>query len=82
MKSTHYERLFLINRCLEQAAEILEHFKQEQFIHPEYADARQRSLKDIRADVSCLLAGLLYRKELDECVLMAGIEAKREASEP
>lgn len=80
MKSVHYERLFLLNRCLEHAAEIIEHFKQEELIHPEYAQSRLQALMDIRADLSHVLTGLLREKELEECVLLAGVEAERAAS--
>ncbi len=78
MKSMHYERLFLLNRCLEQAGDILEEFKQEKLVHPEYADDRKQALQDIRADVSHVLTGLLHQQELEECVALAGIQIERE----
>jgi hypothetical protein len=71
MKSVFYERLFLLNRCLEEAAEIVERLKQEGLIHPEYAAERKRNVEDLRADLSHVLTGLLHRKELDACISSA-----------
>ena len=80
MKSEHYERLFLLNRCLQQAAEILGHFKQEGLIHSAYADDRQQALNGLRADLSCILAGMLHRKEMEESIVLAGVEAAKRCS--
>jgi len=77
MKSAHYERLFLLNHCLQQAAEILEYFKQQGLIHSAYSEDRQPALNSLRADLSCVLAGILYRKEMQECIVIAGVEAAK-----
>jgi len=68
MKSVFYERLFQLNRCLEQVAEILEQFRQDEIIHPNYARGRARAVEDLRADLSHVLAGMLHLKELEACV--------------
>jgi hypothetical protein len=68
MKSVFYERLFQLNRCLEQVAEILEQFRQEEVIHPNYARRRTRAVEELRADLSHVLAGMLHLKELEACV--------------
>jgi hypothetical protein len=68
MKSIFYERLFQLNRCLEQVAEILEQFRQDEVIHPNYARRRTRAVEDLRADLSHVLAGMLHLKELEACV--------------
>ena len=78
MKSIFYERLFLLNRCLEQATEILMQFQQEGLIQPEYARQRRRTVEDIRADLSYLVTGLLHRRELEECVGLAQKQAEQE----
>jgi hypothetical protein len=63
-----YERLFLLNRCLEQVSEILEQFRQEGVVHSAYAGDRQRSVEDLRADLSHVLTGMLHQRELEACV--------------
>ena len=68
MKSLFYERLFQLNRCLEQVAEILEQFRQDEVIHPNYARRRTRAVEDLRADLSHVLTGMLHLKELEACV--------------
>ncbi len=60
MKSSHYERLFLLNRCLEQVVEVLKEFQQEKLIHPEYAKSRKRATEDLRSDLSGVITGLLW----------------------
>jgi hypothetical protein len=77
MKSVFYERLFQLNRCLEQVAEILEQFRQDEVIHPIYTTRRTRAVEDLRADLSHVLAGMLHLKELEACV--PGVPAKPEA---
>ena len=66
--SSHYERLFLLNRCLEQVSEILERFRQDGVVHEAYASDRQRSVEDLRADLSHVLTGMLHQRELEACV--------------
>jgi hypothetical protein len=66
--SSHYERLFLLNRCLEQVGEIIEQFRQEGMVHEAYAGDRQRSVEELRADLSHVLTGMLHQRELEECV--------------
>jgi hypothetical protein len=68
MKSLLYERLFQLNRCFEQAAEILEQFRQDQVIHEAFANDRQKAVEDLRADLSHVLTGILHQKELEACV--------------
>jgi hypothetical protein len=68
MKSVFYERLFLMNRCLEQVSEILEQLRQEELIHPVFAADRQRIVEDLRADLSHVVTGLLHQRELEACV--------------
>lgn len=63
-----YERLFLLNRCLEQASEIIEQFRQEGVVHEAYAGDRQRSVEELRADLSHVLTGMLHQRELEACV--------------
>lgn len=69
--SALYERLFQLNRCLEQAAEIVEQLEQEALIHPEYAAQRKRALEELRSHLSHVLTGLLHQKELEACVRAA-----------
>ena len=75
--SVSYERLFLLNRCLEQVSEILEQFRQEGVVHAEYAGDRQRSVEELRADLSHVLTGLLHQRELEACVKAVGKEPER-----
>ena len=63
-----YERLFLLNRCLEQAAEIVAQLHQDGLIHAEYAAHRKEELEAMRADLCHVLTGLLHRRELEACV--------------
>jgi hypothetical protein len=63
-----YERLFLLNRCLEQVGEIIEQFRQDGVVHAAYAGDRQRSAEELRADLSHVLTGMLHQKELEACV--------------
>jgi len=76
-----YERLFRLNRCLEEAADILEQFRQEAVLHPEYVAERKHALEDLRADLSHVLTGMLHRLELEACVRVARSEVngKRKA---
>lgn len=74
MKSVFYEQLFLLNRCLEQVSEILEQLRQEELIHPVFAADRQRTVEDLRADLSHVVTGLLHQKELEACVAAARIQ--------
>jgi hypothetical protein len=66
--AAQYERLFQLNRCLEQVAEIIEQFRQEGVVHPLFASDRQRTVEDLRADLSHVLTGLLHQRELEACV--------------
>lgn len=63
-----YERLFLLNRCLEQVGEIIEQFRQDGVVHEAYASDRQRSVEELRADLSHVLTGMLHQRELEACV--------------
>ncbi len=66
--SVLYERLFLLNQCLEQASEIIEQFRQDGVVHEAYASDRQRSVEELRADLSHVLTGMLHQRELETCV--------------
>lgn len=74
MKSVFYERLFLLNRSLEQVSEILEQLRQEELIHPVFAADRQRTVEDLRADLSHVVTGLLHQRELEACVAAVRIQ--------
>jgi hypothetical protein len=63
-----YERLFQLNRCLEQVSEIIEQFRQDGVVHAVFASDRQRSVEDLRADLSHVLTGMLHQRELEACV--------------
>jgi hypothetical protein len=76
MKSVFYERLFLLNRCLEQVSEILEQLRLEELIHPVFATDRQRTVEDLRADLSHVVTGLLHQRELEACVAAVRIQNK------
>jgi truncated hemoglobin YjbI len=65
MNAIFYERLFSLNRCLEQVAEILEQFRQDEIIHAVFANDRKRAVEDLRADLSHVLTGMLHQKELE-----------------
>jgi hypothetical protein len=78
MKATHYERLFLLNRCLEQLQEILAQFHQEGLIRSEFAESRKHIAENLRADLSHVLTGLLHQRELEECVALAQIQIEQE----
>ena len=55
MNAASYERLFLLNRCLEQVGEIIEQFRAEGVVHEAYAGDRQRSVEELRADLAMSL---------------------------
>jgi hypothetical protein len=77
--SLNYERLFQLNRCLEQVAEILEQFRQEGLVHPVFASDRRRNVEDLRADLSHVLTGLLHQRELEACVAAVKIVPRKDA---
>ena len=79
--SSHYERLFQLNRCLEQVAEILEQFRNEGMIHPVFAGDRQRAVEDLRADLSHVLTGLLHQRELEACVAATRTKPEKKPDE-
>ncbi len=72
-QSAFYERLFLLNRYLEQVGEIIEQFRQDGVVHAAYAGDRQRSVEELRADLSHVLTGMLHERELEACVAAAHI---------
>ena len=76
MKPVFYERLFQLNRCLEQVCDILDLYELDGVIHPVYAGARKRSIEDLRADLSHILTCMLHQRELDACV--AAVRSKPE----
>ena len=63
-----YERLFLLNQCLEKVCGILDLYELDGVIHPVYTAARKRTIEDLRADLSHILTGLLHQRELEACV--------------
>jgi hypothetical protein len=69
--SLQYERLFQLNRCLEQVAEILEQFRQEGLVHADYAESRKHSVENLRADLSHVITRLLQKRELETCATVA-----------
>jgi hypothetical protein len=73
-QSALYERLFLLNRCMEQAAEIVVQFHQDGLIHAEYAAHRKEELEALRADLCHVLTGLLHQRELEACVKTVGTD--------
>ena len=75
-----YERLFLLNRCLEQVAEIIEQFRQEGVVHPNFANRRQQAIEDLRCDLSHVLTGMLHERERNECVKSVRIQKEPEQS--
>jgi hypothetical protein len=77
-QSALYERLFLLNRCLEQVSEILEQFRQEGVVHEAYAGDRQRSVEELRADLSHVLTGMLHQRELEACVKAVPVQQEQE----
>ena len=70
-QSEVYERLFQLNQCLEQAAAIVEQFRQEGVIHHLYAEKRGRAVEELRSDLSYVLTGMLHRRELEASVGLA-----------
>lgn len=68
MKSVFYERLFLLTRSLEQVVEILEQFRQDELIHAVFANDRQRTVEELRADLTHVLTGMLHQRELEASV--------------
>jgi len=70
MNAVFYERVFLLNRCLEQVVEILEQFQQDEIIHAVFANDRKRSVEGLRADLSHVLTGMLHQKELEASVAL------------
>jgi len=70
MNAVFYERVFLLNRCLEQVVEILEQFQQDKIIHEVFANDRKRAVEELRADLSHVLTGMLHQKELEASVAL------------
>ncbi len=56
------------NSSSQQVSEILEQFRQEGVVHEAYASDRQRSVEELRADLSHVLTGMLHQRELEACV--------------
>jgi hypothetical protein len=81
MKSLFYERLFQINRCLEQVVEILEQFRQDELIHAVFANDRQRTVEELRADLSHVLTGILHQRELEACVALTRKKIESEGND-
>ena len=77
-QSEAYERLFQLNQCLEQAAVILEQFRQEGVIHHLYAEKRSRAVEELRRDLSYVLTGMLHRRELEASVGLAPAQLEQQ----
>jgi len=77
-QSALYERLFLLTRCLEQVSEIIEQFRQDGVVHEVYAGDRQRSVEELRADLSHVLTGMLHQRELEACIGSTRKQIERE----
>lgn len=71
MKSLFYERLFILNQCLEQAAEVLAQFEHDKVIHSEFARNKRQIIEDLRSDLSYVLTGMLHCSELEVCMELA-----------
>jgi hypothetical protein len=63
-----YERLFLLNRNLDQVKEILQQFREDGVIHAVFTAEQLQSVEDLRADLSHVLTGMLHQRELEACV--------------
>jgi hypothetical protein len=74
-----YERLFLLNQCLERVCAILDLYESDGVIHPVYVAARKRTIEDLRADLSHILTGRLHQRELGACV--ASVRIRKEPEE-
>lgn len=81
MKSIFYERLFLLNRCLEQVVEILEQFRQDEVIHAVFANDRKRTVEGLRVDLSHVLTGMLHQRELEACVTLTHKQIEAEGKD-
>jgi len=78
-QSALYERLFQLNRCLDQAAEMIEQFSREGLLHSEYAGPYKRELEGMRSDLSHLLTAVLHQREQEA---LRGRRAKTDAGGP
>ena len=81
MKSHFYERLFILNRCLEQAAEVLVQFEQDKVIHSEFVRNKRQIIEDLRSDLSYVLTGMLHHNELEACVGLAKNQIEEDKTE-
>ena len=81
MNAIFYERLFLLNRCLEQVTEILEQFRQDEIIHAVFANDRKRVVEGLRADLSHVLTGMLHQKELEASVALTRKQIETEGKD-
>jgi hypothetical protein len=71
MKSVFYEWLFLLTQHLEQGIEMLELFRQEGSMQPEYFAHQRRIVETLRSDLTYVITGLLHRKELELSIGLA-----------
>jgi hypothetical protein len=53
-----------ISDCLR----FIRQFRQDGVVHKAYAGDRQRSVEELRADLSHVLTGILHQRELEACV--------------
>jgi hypothetical protein len=73
-QSELYERLFLLNRNLNQVKEILQQFREDGVIHAVFTAERLQSVENLRADLSYVLTGMFHRRDLEKC---AGLTRKQ-----
>ena len=74
-----YERLFLLNRNLDQVKEILQQFCDDGVIHSVFTAERLQSVEDLRADLSYVLTGMFHRRELEQCTGLTQKQTERES---
>jgi hypothetical protein len=71
----------VLSRCLEQVGELIEQFRQGGVVHDAYAGDRQRSVEELRADLSHVLTGMLHKRELEACVKAVRIPGENDQSD-
>ncbi len=62
--------------CVIYWASIIEQFRQSGVVHEAYAGDRQRSVEELRADLSHVLTGMLHQRELEACLKAVGTPDK------
>jgi hypothetical protein len=62
-------------------SEILEQFRQDEVIHSVFASDRQKTVEDLRADLSHVLTGMLHQKELEATVALTRKQIEAEGKD-